>query len=65
MIFRARLLSPDVSPGIESEDVGLFTWDDIPWDEIAFPPVHWAFAHYRETLGQTDFAPRSEMPMGV
>ncbi|WP_339854162.1 NUDIX hydrolase [uncultured Nisaea sp.] len=65
MIYRARLLSPDVSPGIESEDVGLFTWDEIPWDEIAFPTVHWAFAHYRETLGQGEFAPRSEMPMGV
>ena len=34
MIYRARLLSPDVSPGIESEDVGLFTWDEIPWDEF-------------------------------
>ena len=65
MIYRARLLSPEVSPGIESEDVGLFTWDDIPWDEIAFPTVHWAFAHYRETLGQNDFAPRSEMSMGL
>lgn len=65
MIYRARLLTPEVAPGPESQAVELYRWDEIPWDEIAFPSVHWAFAHYRETLGQSDFAPRPEMPMGV
>ena len=30
MIYRARLLDPDVSPGIESAEVAMFTWDEIP-----------------------------------
>jgi len=59
LIYRARLLSPDVSAGEESLEVGLFEWDDIPWDEIAFPSVRWALDHHRELLGEPVFAPRS------
>jgi ADP-ribose pyrophosphatase YjhB (NUDIX family) len=65
MIYRARLVTPDIAAGEESEDVGLYRWDDIPWDEIAFPTVHWALGHWREVRGLTDFAPRYEPPMGV
>ena len=65
MIYRARLLDPDVSPGIESAEVAMFTWAEIPWDEIAFPSVHWALGHYCETIGQSDFAPRPEGPIGL
>ncbi len=57
MIFRARLLSPDVSAGPESLEVGLFHWDEIPWDELAFPTVHWALREHRERLGRDDYAP--------
>lgn len=39
MMFSGRLVSDDVSPGIESLEVGLFSRDQIPWDEIAFPVV--------------------------
>ena len=37
LIYRAALANPDVSPGPESHEVGLFDWADIPWDDIAFP----------------------------
>ncbi|HYD66725.1 NUDIX hydrolase [Azospirillum sp.] len=57
MIFRARLLSPDVEPGPESLEVGLFRWEEIPWDDLAFPTVHWALREHRERLGRDDFAP--------
>ncbi|MBP2300171.1 NUDIX hydrolase [Azospirillum picis] len=58
MIFSARLLSPDVAPGPESLEVGLFAWEDIPWDEIAFPTVHWALREHRERRDRgTDCAP--------
>ncbi|HEY0836583.1 MAG TPA: NUDIX hydrolase [Azospirillum sp.] len=57
MIFRARLLTPDVEPGPESLDVGLFRWDEIPWADIAFPTVHWALREHRARLGRSDFAP--------
>lgn len=37
--YLARLLDLDVSAGEESLEVHLFSEDDIPWDEIAFPTV--------------------------
>jgi len=49
MMYRARLASPDFSPGVESTDVALYAWDEIPWDQVAFPSVHWALNHWRET----------------
>jgi ADP-ribose pyrophosphatase YjhB (NUDIX family) len=48
LMFRARLLSPEVAAGAESLEVALFTWDEIPWDELAFPSVGWALRHYRQ-----------------
>ena len=40
--------------------MGLFRFDEIPTDEIAFPSVHWALEDYRQTLDQAVFAPRTE-----
>ncbi len=48
MIFRARLAVPEIAAGPESEEVGLYRWDEIPWDELAFPTVTWALRHWRE-----------------
>lgn len=62
LIYRAHLTSPDVTPGPESLETVLFTWDEIPWDEIAFPSVHWALHHHREVRGQSGFAPRGNPP---
>jgi ADP-ribose pyrophosphatase YjhB (NUDIX family) len=59
IIYRARLLSPDVSAGEESLEVRLFAWPEIPWDDLAFPSVHWALGHYRDSLGKATFAARS------
>lgn len=57
LIYRARLLSDKIGPGIESLEVGLFDWDDIPRDELAFPTVTWALDHFQEVAGKSDFAP--------
>lgn len=65
MIYRARLLSPDVSAGPESREVGLFLWDEIPWEELAFPSVRWALGHWRETRGSNAFAPFAEPQEGL
>jgi ADP-ribose pyrophosphatase YjhB (NUDIX family) len=62
LIYRARLVSPEVRPGIETADTGLFPWDGIPWDEIAFPSVHWALADYRALRDEPVFAPRVNPP---
>ena len=58
VMFRARLRNPEtIEAGIESEAVGLFAWDEVPWDELAFPTVHWALRHFRETRDADAFAP--------
>ena len=43
LIFRARLMDTDFTPGTESSAVKLFSEDEIPWDDLAFTVV-------RETL---------------
>ena len=43
VIFRGRFDGPaNFATGPESQDVGLFGWDDIPWEAIAFPTVRWS-----------------------
>jgi ADP-ribose pyrophosphatase YjhB (NUDIX family) len=48
IIYRARLAGSAIAAGPESLEVRLFAWDEIPWDEIAFPSVHWALRHFAE-----------------
>lgn len=62
VIYRARLLSPEIAAGPESAEVALFDWAGIPWPDIAFPSVRWALTHYREALDRSDFATRSNPP---
>ena len=44
LIYRATLADPSIAAGPESTAVGLYGWDEIPHDEIAFPTVHWMLA---------------------
>ncbi|HEY2070306.1 MAG TPA: NUDIX hydrolase [Rhizomicrobium sp.] len=57
LMYRAQLAQPEFSAGPESLDVALFSWDDIPWAELAFPSVRWALEHYRQSREQAVFAP--------
>jgi ADP-ribose pyrophosphatase YjhB (NUDIX family) len=57
LIYRARLLSDEVSAGPESLEVALFAWDDIPWGDLAFPSVLWSLREHQAKLGQSGFAP--------
>ncbi len=43
--FEAELTEPYIACGEESEEVGLFDRDDVPWSALAFPTVHWALTH--------------------
>jgi ADP-ribose pyrophosphatase YjhB (NUDIX family) len=45
LIYRARLSEPEFFAGEESLEVRLFGFDEIPWNEIAFPTVAWAIRH--------------------
>jgi ADP-ribose pyrophosphatase YjhB (NUDIX family) len=62
LIYRARLIDDAVAAGPESLEVALFGWDEIPWDEIAFPSVRWALHHERESRLSGDFATRYAPP---
>ena len=46
VLFRARLLHEDVTPGLETLEVRLFTETEIPWEGIAFATVRNALRHY-------------------
>ena len=47
IIYRATLIGDHFAAGPESLDVQLFGYDDIPWDELAFPTVRWMLKHDR------------------
>ena len=57
MIYRAHLESPDYAPGEESLDVRLYSEDEIPWDELAFPVVRASLERYFESLRTSDNRP--------
>jgi hypothetical protein len=46
LLFRARLLNLDFSPGVESLEVALFAENDIPWDTLAFRAVSLTLQQY-------------------
>lgn len=46
MFYRARVVDGNCGVGPESSEVGLFTEDEIPWDEIAFPVVYHTLKEY-------------------
>jgi len=55
VIYRAQLIEPKFGAGEESLEVKLFHWNDIPWDELAFPSVHWALHHFDSVRDQSYF----------
>ncbi len=56
LFYLAELLDLDFAPGIESLDVQLFSEDEIPWGDLAFPTI-------RTTL-ELFFADRAKMSEG-
>ncbi|MEQ9519180.1 MAG: NUDIX hydrolase [Parvibaculum sp.] len=57
LMYRARLLNPNVSAGVESLEVAFFTWDEIPWNELAFPSVYWALNQFRSVMNEERIVP--------
>lgn len=55
IMFRGSLSSREVAPGPESLDARLFAYENIPWDALAFPTVHWALRCWRAAQGRDDF----------
>ena len=51
MIYRAPMIGPECAPGDESQEVDMLEWEEIPWDQLAFPSVVWALRRFREGGG--------------
>ena len=71
MLFRAQLLDLDFSAGEESLDVRLFSEDEIPWEELAFPTVEMSLKRFfadqargEFTAGMVDIVRDAEAPKG-
>lgn len=64
LMHLATLVDPAIEPGPESLDVALVTWDEIPWNDLAFPSVRWALDHY-DAVRQLDTFPPFTNPDGA
>jgi ADP-ribose pyrophosphatase YjhB (NUDIX family) len=56
MFYRARFAgAPAFAAGEETAEARLFAWEDIPWEDLAFPSVTWALKLWHEGVaGMTD-----------
>ena len=52
LFYGARLLDPHVVAGPETLELDLFDWHTIPWDDLAFPSVHWVLRRALELKDQ-------------
>lgn len=50
VLYHGTLIDGSHEPGPESQETELFAWSDIPWDDLAFPSVHWVLGHHRTFL---------------
>ncbi|MES1991502.1 MAG: NUDIX hydrolase [Pseudomonadota bacterium] len=57
IMYRAEMLTSEFSAGVESLEVALFDWADIPWEELAFPSVYWALKQFQEVADHAVVAP--------
>jgi ADP-ribose pyrophosphatase YjhB (NUDIX family) len=64
LFYRAHLPLPEFSAGEESLAVGLFSEQQIPWDELAFSSVRFCLEHYfaDRQLGQYGFHETELLP---
>jgi ADP-ribose pyrophosphatase YjhB (NUDIX family) len=53
LLYRAKLLDPDIAAGAESLEVRLVEWTDIPWADLAFPTVQWVLRRSLELAGRS------------
>ena len=58
IFYAARLVNPHIAPGVESLETRLVDWTDIPWDDLAFPSVHWALHDHRAYSGADPYTVR-------
>lgn len=55
MLFKADIVDDTFSPGVESLETELFSEDEIPWKEIAFPVMSKTLQCYFEDRKKDDY----------
>lgn len=60
MFYRGQLADLDFSAGPESLEVKLFSEEEIPWDELAFPVVNKTLKYFFEDRKTNTFPIRTE-----
>lgn len=60
VLHAGHMTSESHAPGPESTETHLLHWDEIPWDDLAFPSIRWALERHRDNLppGITQAPPR-------
>ena len=53
--FRAQLESAKFSPGPEALEVALFSADELPWEELAYPGIRNAVENFYREMETGDF----------
>jgi ADP-ribose pyrophosphatase YjhB (NUDIX family) len=57
VMFQARMRTPHFEAGEESAEVRFFSWEEIPWADLAFPSVTAALRAHEQVLGGRAQAP--------
>lgn len=55
IFFRSEMTDKIFSTTDESSEVALFSFGDIPWDELAFPTVHKALTNFKSDYKSGNF----------
>jgi len=55
LLYRAKLLDLDFSPGVESLEARLFGEDEVPWDTLAFRAIRYTLEHYFDDRKRGEF----------
>lgn len=59
ILYRSTLLNEaHVQPGPEMQEVRMFEWNQIPWDQLAFPTVEWALRYSLHNLNNKHLQPQ-------
>jgi ADP-ribose pyrophosphatase YjhB (NUDIX family) len=61
IFYRGNLVNEAFKAGPESQDVGLFSERDIPWDEIAFPGIPEVLREFFADRKKEEFPVRSSI----
>lgn len=64
IIYAGEMITPEYSPGAESLEVALFSEEEIPWHDLAFPVINWALTAYLEKKpGSIDSKVSNKLPL--